>query len=153
MTSADPPRPLVITADQLVASARSLKGLPWRHQGRTLAGVDCGGFIDLATRLAGLSIEKYVGALAPTNYSRAASPVLYELTARYFERVAAPCPGCMVLFKFDGEAHPKHYGLVTYDGYVIHADARHGGVVEHGLRPPWSRWVHSYWKIPGVSYA
>lgn len=143
----------VITSDQLIVAARSLKGVPLRHQGRTRSGVDCGGFIDLATRIAGLDLQRYLGARAPKNYSRGASPELFELTARYFHRESIACPGCVVLFKFDGEAHPKHYGIATYDGYVIHADARHGGVVEHGLRAPWSRWVHSYWKIPGVSYA
>lgn len=118
-----------------------------------MIGVDCGGFVDLAARIAGHDIAKYVGFRPPVGYSRGASPALYELTARYAERIVQPCPGCMVLFKFDGDKYPKHYGIVTYDCYVIHADATRGHVLEHGLRAPWSRWVHSYWKIPGVDYS
>jgi cell wall-associated NlpC family hydrolase len=142
----------VITADQLITAARSLKGVPWHHQGRTKNGVDCAGFVDLATKTAGHDMEEYLGQRAPKNYSRSASPVLLELTAKYGERISKPCPGCLVLFKFDGEIHPRHYGIVTYDGYVIHANSMHGGVMEHGLRAQWARWVHSYWKIPGVLY-
>jgi cell wall-associated NlpC family hydrolase len=146
------PKHHVITADQLITAARSLKGIPWRHQGRTSSGVDCAGFIDLATKIAGHSLETYFGKPAPTGYARTASPVLHELTARYSEKINKACPGCLVLFKFEGDSYPRHYGIATYDGYVIHANAKQCGVVEHGLRAPWSRWVHSYWKIPGVLY-
>lgn len=144
--------PFVITADQLIASARALKDVPWRNQGRAASGVDCGGFVDLALRDAGHDIAKYVGERLPSHYPRRSNPGVYQFTARHGERIPNACPGCLVLFKFDDDKHPKHMGIVTSDGNVIHADTVRGRVLEHGLRAQWARWAHSYWKIPGVRY-
>jgi cell wall-associated NlpC family hydrolase len=143
----------VITADQLIVAARALKDVPWRNQGRTADGVDCGGFVVLALRNAGHDIAKYVGERLPHQYHRRATPKIYEFAARHGERISNPCPGCVVLFKFDGDKQPRHFGIVTYDGNVIHADTIRCRVLEHGLRAQWARWAHSYWKIPGVQYA
>lgn len=38
------------TPDQIVAAARQYLGVPWRHQGRTKFGIDCGGLIILVGR-------------------------------------------------------------------------------------------------------
>ena len=37
-------------ADAIVAEARTWLGVPWRHQGRSRAGVDCAGLVVLVAR-------------------------------------------------------------------------------------------------------
>ena len=44
-----------VSADRLVAQARSYLGVPWRHQGRTRAGIDCAGLVVLVARDLGLT--------------------------------------------------------------------------------------------------
>lgn len=89
---------------------------------------------------------------APVAYSRAANPELVALLERHAERIEAPIAGCAVLFQFPRDQFPRHMGIYTGNGYVLHADGLIGRVVEHGLRMHWLRWVHSYWRIPGVAY-
>lgn len=119
--------------------------------GRSESGVDCGGLIDLATRNCGLDLASYLGGVRRPGYSRRLSPELIELTQRYASRTSNPVPGCVVVFRFPGEGYPRHYGICTEYG-VVHADAKRGCVVHHGLRAHWLKWVHSYWLVPGVDY-
>lgn len=142
----------VITVDQLIASARALVGVPWKHQGRTRFGVDCIGLIDLSFRGAGIDWAQLMGVADKRNYGRGAQPELLQMVRDYCEPISQPVDGCLIVMKFPTERYPRHFGIYA-GGNIIHADERVGHVIEHGYRGVWERCRHSLWKIPGVSYA
>lgn len=142
----------MITSGELIAQARSLIGVPWKHQGRALCGVDCIGLIDLSFKGAGIDWAKLIGVADRRDYGRNAQPHLLRLVSDYCEPISAPVNGCLIVMKFPQERYPRHFGIYA-NGNIIHADARAGHVTEHGYRGVWKRCQHSLWKIPGVSYA
>lgn len=141
-----------IAPEALVRSARELNGVPWRHLGRGLTGVDCAGLVILAARRAGLDLFAIARDL-PRKYDRKASPELLKIISSHCSQAQSPAAGVMVLFRFPGEKHARHMGLLTEAGTVIHAEAKsRRQVVEHGYRAHWLKWTHSLWRLPGVRY-
>lgn len=140
-----------MTPDELISAARELKGTPWRHMGRSRKGLDCIGMVVLAMRAHGLDLPELVG-LKDRPYGRQADPMLLEKVEQLLTPARSVIPGSLALFQFDGEPCPRHFGIVTSEGNVIHCNAKHGGVMEHGLRAHWLRWLHSVWLLPGVDY-
>lgn len=144
---------MTTTASALVAAARELCGTPWIHQGRTSKGVDCIGLVSLAARNAGLDIFKFCGIKEPRNYQREPDPKLFELVNQCCERISQPVPGSLLFFKFKRDLYPRHFGIFTEAGTVIHAESKaRRCVIEHGYRAHWLTWTHSVWKLPGVRY-
>lgn len=142
----------IITADQLIASARSLQGVPFRHQGRTRFGVDCIGFVLLACEEAGLDLHKVIKHI-PTRYGRSPDVPSVEILSKHCARVYKPVPGCVLVFRFHTENIPRHFGIFTGDA-VIHADGTsRKQVIAHGYRAQWLKYTHSMWLIPGVDYS
>ena len=143
----------MITAQKLIAEARKLVGTPWKHQGRSMMGVDCIGFVDLAARNGGHDIAAHCGIQDERNYARAPDPVLLARVEKFCTQIHQPVPGCLLFFRFPGDRLPRHFGIFTERDTVIHAESKmRGQVVEHGYRAHWVRWTHSMWKLPGVIY-
>jgi len=140
----------VIEVADLIVQARTWVGVPFRHQGRGRAGVDCAGFLGALMKAAGALPEDYI---EPTNYGRAPDRELIEVVRRYCTPAArAPTfPAALVLMRWPKNKQPSHVGLCT-GSTLIHCYAREGGVVEHGYRGPWPRVTHSLWRLPGVRY-
>jgi len=143
----------MITAQQLIDEARKLVGTPWVHRGRTARGVDCIGMVDLAARNGGHNILQQCGIRGERNYGRKPDPALLAIVERYCQRIDRPIPACLLFFQFRGDRAPRHFGIYTERGTVIHAESKaRGQVVEHGYRAHWVRWTHSIWLLPGVEY-
>lgn len=141
----------MITADELVDAARELKGIPWRHMGRTRLGLDCIGMVIFAMRTRRLDLPQLAG-VRDRPYSRRVGPELLEIVQSSLAPSPARMAGTFALFKFYGEKHPRHVGILTGESTLIHCNSRYGGVMEHGLRAHWARWLHSVWLLPGISY-
>lgn len=112
-----------------VEEARKWLGVPFRHQGRSRNGVDCGGLLVCVAEALGKEI------IHPATYSMSPDPKLIE------EALLANCtkvserqPGDVLWFSFAGE--PRHVGLASDIG-VIHAWAKPNKVVEHRLDDVW----------------
>lgn len=143
----------MITAKRFIDAARELVGTPWRHQGRSKAGVDCIGLIVLSTANAGLDLATLCGVSDERNYGRLADPRLYALVEQHCEKVDEAIPGSLLFFQFPGDSYPRHFGIYTERDTVIHAEAKvRSRVIEHGYRGRWLTWTHSVWKLPGVIY-
>lgn len=140
----------MIDPAELIAQARGWVGVPFRHQGRGRAGVDCAGFLVALMQAAGELPRDYY---EPGNYGRAPARDLTEVVRRYCVPAArAPgFPGALVLIRWPKDRLPSHVGLCT-GATLIHCYQREGGVVEHGYRGPWPRVTHSLWRMPGVRY-
>jgi cell wall-associated NlpC family hydrolase len=119
-----------------IARARTLRDAPYRHRGRSPAGVDCIGLV--------------VYALAPLRdlhdrrvYSPAPDGVQLRdaLVEHFGDPVTDLQPGDVVLLRW--HQHPNHVALVTdypTGGLaLLHSYAQVGRVVEHRLAEPWPR--------------
>lgn len=138
-----------MSADRVVAHARSMLGVRWRHMGRKPWAVDCAGLVLLSLRAAG-----WPKTDSPASYGR--EPWEDSLRKTLSENLGQPVddmrPGDIVLIRW-GKHDPSHVGVIgdyTFGGLsIIHADNVHG-VIETALtgqikdsvietyRPDWS---------------
>lgn len=129
-----------MTADEIIAVARSVLDVPFRHQGRDPAiGLDCIGLLSFVARSFGLScIDRF-------DYSRL--PGKGQLEAGLdmqpcMERITTLEPACVILMRIS--LSPQHVGIFTGDT-MIHAWSSAGKVCEHHLDDKWrSRVVRLY---------
>jgi cell wall-associated NlpC family hydrolase len=142
-----PPDPSRITRDDVVAVARLLKGVPFRHQGSNPeTGLDCRGVIEwTAFVLRGRPIP-------PRNYQRTpdGAEFLEKMRAEMREKDKAEAgPGDAVLIHFPKDTEARHGGIVAqgpYELMLVHAwESRgEGEVREEPLRG---------WKLRNIDYA
>jgi cell wall-associated NlpC family hydrolase len=117
-----------MTADAFIAAARRYLGTPWRHLGRSRAGLDCIGLVLVAARDAGLSLPD------PAPYEREPADARLVLEAsRLARRVSPPAPGDVLVFRTT--CHVGHVGIcATHPLHgvpsVIHALMWHRKVQE-----------------------
>lgn len=147
----------MITALELLTAARTLLGTPYRHQGRSDRGVDCIGFLFATAQRAGLDLMAELPppeeGMPQWDYGRHPDGRALAHTMRWCTKVKAAELGAIVLFQYKGAAHPQHFGILGEGGRtVIHAHQPYLQVVEHGFRAPWTRWAHSFYRVPGVTY-
>ena len=137
--------------ERVVAHARSMIGVPWRHQGRKPWAVDCIGLVIVAMRAAG-----WPGPIdVPRGYGR--EPWDDQLRAGLRRHFGEPVsgdwmPGDIALFRW-GKGEPSHVGIIADHPHgglsIIHASNRPGVVevsltgrllscVEEVYRPRWS---------------
>ncbi|WP_172371507.1 LysM peptidoglycan-binding domain-containing protein [Sporosarcina jiandibaonis] len=111
----------------LIATAQTLKGIPYVWGGQTTSGFDCSGFIHYVHNKAGISMTR-------TN------------STGYFNRsfyVETPQPGDLVFFKNTYRAGISHLGVYLGNGNFIHAGS--SGVAINNVND-------SYWKTKFDSY-
>lgn len=120
-----------MTGAALVDRARAYLGVPWRHLGRSRAGVDCIGLVLLAAADAGLSLPD------PAPYEREPQGArLLDGIAAHGRRVATAQPGDVLVFRLGG--YGGHVGIATtHRTYrvpgVLHAYAPRRHVVEQPI--------------------
>lgn len=147
----------LVPASAVVASARELIGVPFKHQGRSEHGIDCVGLVLLATKRAGCPEIVIPGVTHRPNYGRGVQPNVIDLLERHMAgRLLQPVPGVLVVFQFPMESQPRHHGLMTESGTFVHADQTGPKpmrkVRETSFRAPWTERAPTFWKLPGVSY-
>lgn len=133
-----------------IAIARTWLGVPFLHQGRTRAGVDCLGLVLCALEAQGIVPSKF----ERLDYDRhpTANDQLTLGVARYCRRLEAPVHGCMLTLAWHSK--PPHVALYAEDGphgpTLIHANARRGveKVEEVGYRGLWRRLRAVAWALP-----
>ena len=124
--------------------ARSLLGVPWRHQGRDPAiGIDCIGLLLLA-----------FDAADDTVYGR--NPTNGLLAARCEHHLGPPVAdgplvGDVLLLGFGVAGEERHIGLIANDEVygglsIIHTDSVVGKVVEHPFDEKWQRRVRKVYR-------
>lgn len=119
----------------VLAAARALVGTPWRHLGRSPAGIDCIGLVLLAGRGAGITLPD------PAPYAREpSSQALREGLAAQLDQVPldALLPGDVLAFNVG--LYAAHVGIFSiHPDYnvaaVVHAYLPRRVVVEEVLEP------------------
>lgn len=127
---------------QVIATARSFLGCPWKHQGRTRRGIDCLGLVALAydsvrpvVDRQGYGRTPYNGALEASLREHFGPPVASAPVA-----LADLKPADLLLMSWTSEPHhvaivtPHPYGVGIIHSYSITPNNAGGGsVVEHRL--------------------
>lgn len=122
-----------MTADEIITAARAVIGVPFRHQGRSLSGLDCAGLIVHVARSFGLE------CIDGEAYSRHPSGGMLEATLDSqpcLVRVSEKQPGDVLLMRFAKD--PQHLGIFTGDT-LIHSYEKVGKVCEHRIDEAWAR--------------
>jgi cell wall-associated NlpC family hydrolase len=144
-----------VNASRFVLEARQLVGAPFRHQGRSPAGLDCLGLLLLAGSRAGV----LHAGLERADYGRAPHAALEERLAYHCDPLEEVEPGAVLAIKWPGDVRAGHVAIAAPGGHMIHSYsaisargmARGGRVVEHGYRGHWPRWTKSIWWIRGMT--
>lgn len=146
------------TRDQVVEEARSWLEVPFRHQGRNRAGLDCAGLLEVVASALGDSV---VAAIGPTirGYSRIPDePQVRSLMSKAMKQKprADMKPGDVVqTIDSRGVRKVCHMGIVTtLNGGLglIHAYNRVGykKVVEHQLDQEWQSKIVAVFQFHGL---
>lgn len=150
----------MITRDQIVESARSWIGTPYKHQfSVSQAGCDCLGLIRGVYRdNIGEEPEK-APAYSPSWGEAGRKELMLEVAHKHLIKSESDVllPGQVLFFRMREGMMVKHCGIVgkaPFDadnpGTMIHAYNTVGGVVEHGIVPFWTRKLVEVFDYPGV---
>jgi cell wall-associated NlpC family hydrolase len=139
-----------VTADAVIAEARAWLGVPWRHQGRDRAGIDCGGLVIRIGQALGLTSYDVTG------YARRAKD--FEFLQHFRDglgmqsvRMAEMRPGDILIF-VDGR-NPCHSGVLTWlhdCSHFVHAHAVRRKVVEEPYAGEWRDAARFVFRWPQV---
>lgn len=142
----------MITRGAVVAAARGWLGVPFRHQGRTREGIDCGGLAIRIARELGLSEFDISG------YRRLPAGVggvtIEDVCRREMRRVelAELAAGDVALFLIG--RRPRHLAVLGdyYAGglSMIHAYEPAGRVTENRFDATWRASLFEAYALPGV---
>ena len=132
----------------IVAAARSFIGVPYRHQGRSVRGVDCSGLVLLVAAKLNIPMKD-----SPTAYSN--QPTGAQLVAPCEEQCWRPddqgslVPGDLVVFWGPTPREPQHFAFIG-DGVngptMIHSASKFDKVLEHGWNKFWREHYYArYW--------
>lgn len=121
-----------------IAAARAMLGVPFRHQGRTLRGIDCIGLLVRAMRAAGFDITDRTDYGRTPGDRKLAQSLVQHFGRPLFHKPVRPeqlQPGDIVAMSWG--LQEAHVGLVTDHPHhrigLIHSLKDKEKVVEHGL--------------------
>lgn len=128
-----------MTGSALIAEARTLIGIPYRHCGREPYGVDCAGLILLPAWRCGLT------SFAPKSYSPGGdSDYLLDCLAEECVEVEEMMePGDIGLFRLRPGRH--HLAYLTGSGQIIQCSTR-VGVCESRIDDRWQERCVGVWR-------
>ena len=105
--------------ERVVAAAKALIGVPWKHLGRDERGLDCVGLLVVSVRAAGVQVEDFVGyGRHSTDHS-----MLNRLLALGARVPVAESWQAGDVLVFTDARYPGHCGLYAGDGQVVHCSA------------------------------
>ncbi|PLC06410.1 hypothetical protein CY658_05090 [Variovorax sp. RO1] len=138
-----------MTGADIVSAARKLRGVRWRHQGRSLDGVDCIGLVVLARASLGLS------TLDVTDYARRASnEAMLSYCREHMREVTLDDIelGDVLVMRFDSD---RHMAVVAdYPGgglSIVHSHLPNKRVTENRLDQHFLSRVVGCFRMPEVS--
>ncbi|MDF2608158.1 MAG: hypothetical protein K0S34_2354 [Bacillales bacterium] len=100
---------------EVIETAQSLVGVPYRFGGNSTKGFDCSGFVSYVLNTSGYDFPRYTA---------------YDYWTK-FKRLNTPQPGDLVLFKNTYKAGPSHVGIYIGDNKFIHSASGKGVVVNN----------------------
>ena len=138
-----------MTADDIITTARTAIGVPFRHQGRSLRGLGCVGLLVFVCDRLGVSVADREGYPArPSNgllegafSEHVASGVLLRVEVTKMQ------PGDFLMMRFMKE--PQHLAILAGDT-IIHSYMTVGQVCEHRFDTRWRSRVIAVYRLAGI---
>ena len=133
--------------EEIIASARSIIGTPYVHQGRVKGvGVDCVGTILIVARELNLTQFEISG------YGRTSEGVemFDEFVKQCGQPIENPLPGDILMFE---DKDWRHCGILACKGddfTLIHTHRVAKKCVEHCLDAHWQTLIKAAFRFPGV---
>lgn len=145
------PAKRAISRREVIATARTWLGVPYRHLGRTRSGVDCAGFILAVAEDLGIKTH------APSDYSNQpkGTTLLVPAEAQMWrmERTRI-IPGDVVVFWAWTPEEPSHFGIIGEGPHgvtTIHSFSKYGKVVEQKWNRFWADHFVGIYNLPGTA--
>lgn len=135
------------TNADIVACARTLLGVRYRHQGRSrVHGIDCMGLLIVVMRELALARPDF----DINGYPSRPDGTLFPRLDKDFDEGGCPTlAGTVLAMQFDGQPH--HVGIASDIG-VIHVYAQIRRCVEHRLDAEWMKRICRTYTFPGAHY-
>jgi cell wall-associated NlpC family hydrolase len=137
--------------ERLVEVARSFIGIPFHHQGKSKAGVDCFGLFVLVAGECGIELpnerrywEHRFGAPALDGH------LLDEFKKHCVELNTAEDGDLLVMWNEGRRSDVAEHVAMKTDQGIIHCHSLCGVVCEMPFEPPWSDRVLGIFEFPGV---
>lgn len=111
-----------MTNQAFIAAARAWVGVPWVHQGRNRAGIDCVGLVVLSARACGLDVPLLADYSRRPDFAR----VKRELM-RFGTRAGYLSEGSVIIYRSSSSCH---MAIATDGDRVVQALSTAGRVVE-----------------------
>jgi hypothetical protein len=124
---------------------QKLVGVPYHHQGRSTAGLDCAGTVILPAEACGIKVE------APTNYATTpTSREMQDIIETYCTPIAGEYRPLEIWALWFGNPRlPQHLAAFS-SGYVIHACNKRKKVIQHRVPPTWYRQLMARYTVNGI---
>ncbi|AIF51998.1 NlpC/P60 family protein [Pelosinus sp. UFO1] len=141
--------------DEIIKTARSWIGTKWQHQ-QSLKGVacDCIGFVrGIYKEITGISIADNVD-YPQTAFYYCREEKMYPEIQKHLKEISVRevKPGDILTFAMKEKFPDHHLGIVSYDGFFIHAcgDFGIGKVIETRMDENWQKRIRHAFQFPGV---
>lgn len=143
--------------EHVIACARRFMDVRFRHQGRSVQGVDCLGLLLLTAEKAGLTFAGMdAKALGVPRYGVRPDTTLLKQKLDEFLCLVSPQeiqPADIALLRVNGS--PQHLAIITDypmagELGMIHAYAPAGKVVEHRYDPAWRKETYAAYRLPHI---
>ncbi len=123
------------TRKEIVREAKNWLEVPWRHQGYSKKfGCDCIGLIHgVGTITTALTVDPK-DLMNNSGYSRNPNPQFMRRILRaFFKPIPLIDARVADILWFRIGKYPRHLGIITEPGIVIHSDGVEGKVIEHRM--------------------
>lgn len=132
-------------ATDIISAARSYIGTPFQHQGRLPGiGLDCAGVGIAAAKSLGIPIKDFSG-YPRTRFDGMLKKMLDEQESLQQIGINDAKPGDVLLMRIS--ADPQHIAIMSYNGYMIHAYANVGKVVEQRIDVDWKNRIIAVYRF------
>ncbi len=132
---------------EVVDHARTYLGIPWRHRGRTLTGIDCVGLLVLVGRHFGCKVRDVEG------YARVPNGTMLGHLDYNFTRAVDLNPKVGQIGTFRDGGHRMHVGIISEKYrrlHLVHATLDRGQVYEEPLDQRLMGNLGELFDFPGV---
>lgn len=134
----------MVNRAEIIETARTFLGTPFRHQGRVKGrGCDCAGIIVGVAKELKLSDFNFIHYGMSPNADKLRQILDEEAVPTQDQKL-----GSILLMTFDQE--PQHLAIVTDIG-ILHAYSLIGRCVEHNLDALWTSRIAAMYDFPGVT--
>ncbi|MCP4102774.1 MAG: hypothetical protein GY750_15350 [Lentisphaerae bacterium] len=129
----------------IVDEARSWLGIPFKHQGRTIDGVDCVGLVIVVAHALGLSdfeTHQYSRHPSPTMMGRILDAEMVRI------KISEALPGDVYWMRFFKD--PQHLAIISDKG-IIHSFSNVKKVTEHRIDKRWKNRIMGAYRFKGLN--